>query len=95
MLCAMYDSQRPSRRDTPGADVDFNWPLVRQRCAELGATKTRDAARLMGMASRTLDGLRFGHRDTKLGTILRAAEILNLDLGDMFIRRDQRDDVAA
>jgi hypothetical protein len=88
----MSDSRRPRRRATHSARTAFNWPLVKQRCVDLGARTNIEAALLMEMSPRTLDGLRFGSRDTGIDAILRAAEILDLTIGEMFPPAADRSD---
>lgn len=83
----MPDSRPSNSRATQGAS--FNWPLVRKRCEQLGAKTNIQAALLIGLSPRTLDGLRTGHRDTRLSAILKTRQVLGLSLDDMFPADDQ------
>ncbi|MDG4791920.1 helix-turn-helix transcriptional regulator [Micromonospora sp. WMMD1102] len=86
----MPDAQTSELRAIPSASARLNWPLIRARCAELGARTNRDAARLMGMAPRTLDRLRYGSAATSIETVLQMQEMLGLSLDDMFPRPAKR-----
>jgi hypothetical protein len=84
-------------RDVDGAPAagPLNWPLVKERCTELGAKTNIEAALLMGMAPRTLDRLRFHpNGGVRLATILHARKVLGLSLDEMFPARSD-DRVAA
>lgn len=90
----MPDAQQQDACATQSAPRVLNWPLVRDRCYERGATDHREAARLMGMAPRTLDRLRSGTADTKISKILRAATVLDLSLDEMLPPVDQIEQAA-
>lgn len=86
----MPDAQTHELRATYSASARLNWPLVWARCAALGARTNADAARLMGMAPRTLDRLRYGTAGTKLEAVLHAQEVLGLSLDEMFPQPTRR-----
>lgn len=86
----MPDAQTRELRAIPSASARLNWPLIRARCTELGARTNRDAARIMGMAPRTLDRLRYGSAATSIEAVLQAQEALDLSLDDMFPRTVKR-----
>ncbi|MEU8157970.1 hypothetical protein AB0B94_30325 [Micromonospora sp. NPDC048986] len=80
----MPNAQLRTRRATRSAQRTLDWPRIKHRCQELGASTNIEAAFLMQMSPSTLDGLRLGRHDTKLSVVLLAAEILEMPLDEMF-----------
>lgn len=67
------------------SDVTFDWPAVRQVCADAGARTNEECAELMGISLATLDRIRKNPDATTLRTALRIACFAQKSLDDVFL----------
>lgn len=69
---------------TPDVSVAFNWPAVRERCAERGARTNVECAVALGLSPRTLDRLRLDPEGGLLRVALQVRRKTGLSLDELF-----------